>query len=411
MENELLLKANLLVDGIRVDKSALAGVGRQYKEQVHHLFEYDFDLHGPSVQPADLRLPAGSVVQVRLNHRSPFLIRRCDELLVLEENGKELTTIEWLERPEFYSMKTVGGRAMTSIAELVGEDCLSVSHTNTCLTFKNNKQCAFCNLNYTPRQYDTVLIRKQASEVGEVAGAAFDAGVARHFTITGGILPDDKEMSVLETYLKAFLKATGKEKIPGYIIMTPPRDMSVLERLYELGIQGIGFNLECWNRDFFRAVCPGKEDLIGYNRYREALSTAVDIFGVGGRVFSGFVAGIEPMEFLLEGVQTLAEEGIASIPLVWSPSSGTRFQGHRPPCAEWHMELAERSAVLMIRHMRRDPSAPHEEPVRCTRCQTQCLLQDVLQNRIHLLRSGITDPVLSTKGTVSGEQSSWGRVP
>lgn len=386
MRNELLLKARLLVDGVRVDESGLAGVGEQHKEQVHHLFEYDFDVHAAHVQPAEIRLPGGSVVQIRFNHRSPFLIARRDGVLAVEELGRDPVPVEWLARPKFYDLRTASGTPMTSIAELVGADCLSVSHTNSCLTFSNGKQCAFCNLNYTPKQYDEVLVRKRAAEVGEVAGAAFREGVARHFTITGGIIPGNREVPILETYLEAFTQATGLAKIPGYVIMTPPDDLKDLERLHALGIQGIGFNLEFWNPAYFRAFCPGKEERIGYERYREAQRVAVEIFGTGGRVFSGFVAGMEPMESLLEGVQTLAEEGVASIPLVWSPSSGTRLHDHRSPYGEWHLELAERAAAIMVRHLKRNARAPREESPRCTSCQTQCLIQDVLQSRVRLLR-------------------------
>jgi hypothetical protein len=118
----------------------------------------------------------------------------------------------------------------------------------------------------------------------------------------------------------------------------------------------------------------------------------VDVFGLGGRVFSGFVAGIEPMEDLLEGVQALAEEGVASIPLIWSPSAGTRLHRHRAPYAEWYVEMSERAANLMIRHLRRDPGDAPSEPVRCARCQNQVLLHDVIQARLRSLRTLTVTP-------------------
>ena len=62
MRDELLLKARLLVDGVRISDSAYEGVGKQFKEQVHHLFEYDFDLHQERSCPAEMRLPSGTVV-------------------------------------------------------------------------------------------------------------------------------------------------------------------------------------------------------------------------------------------------------------------------------------------------------------------------------------------------------------
>ena len=385
--NESLLKARMLVDGIRIADSAYEGVGQQFKEQVHHLFEYDFDLHHTRACPAEMRLPGGTVVQVRLNERSPFLVRRQGEALRLEEGSNELARVEWLERPAFYDLKTSAGTPMTSIAELVGEDCIAVSHTNACVLFADGSQCGFCNLNFTPKQYDEVRIKKKAAEVGEVFGAAFGSGVANHFEITGGILPGNREIMILEQYLTSIREATGLTDLPGTAIMTPPEDLSDLEKLQRLGIRGLGFNLECFNPAYFRAVCPGKEQQIGYEKYREAQRAAVEIFGAGGRIYSGFVAGVEPMEDLLQGVKELAEEGIASIPLVWSPSSGTRFHRHRPPSGEWYVELAERASALMIRHLRRDVGKPRPVPTRCTGCQTQCLLQDVIQSRLHSLQT------------------------
>lgn len=386
MRDEVLLKARLLTEGMRIDPTALAGLGTLYKEQLHHLFEYDFDVHLKQAAPSEMRLPGGSNVQVRLNERSPYLARREGDTLFVEMGGQRLSTIEWIERPAFYSRKTSFGKPMTSIAELVGEDCLSVCHTNACITFGDKKECAFCNMNFTPKQYDEVLIRKQAAEVGEVMAAAFHDGPARHFLITGGILPGNREMEVLVTYLAAIREATGMTALPGAAIMTPPPDLRELERLQKLGLQSVGINLECFDPAYFKAICPGKEHRIGYARYREALRTAVEIFGDGGRIFSGFMAGLEPKEKLLEGVQELAEEGVASIPLVWSPSAGTLFSGHRAPYAEWYIDLSEKIAGIMVRHLKRT-SGKQPPPVRCVRCHHQSLLHDLLQGRLRLMKS------------------------
>jgi len=91
---------------MRIADAALEGVGRDYKEQLHHLFEYDFDVHKSHLTPAELRLPGGLVVQVRLNERSPYVVRRDDTGLYVEDCGQRLSNIEWLARPEFYSRKT-----------------------------------------------------------------------------------------------------------------------------------------------------------------------------------------------------------------------------------------------------------------------------------------------------------------
>lgn len=43
--SSLELKCELVVDGIRLHPSAQEGVGTQYKEQVHSLFDFDEDFH------------------------------------------------------------------------------------------------------------------------------------------------------------------------------------------------------------------------------------------------------------------------------------------------------------------------------------------------------------------------------
>ena len=118
-----------------------------------------------------------------------------------------------------------------------------------------------CVLQYElhTQQYNDVLVKKRAAEVGEVVGAAFNQGVAHHFEITGGILPGNREIGILETYLEAFRETTGFDHLPGSAIMTPPDHLDDLERLKRTGLHGVGFNLECFDPAFFKAVCLAKK--------------------------------------------------------------------------------------------------------------------------------------------------------
>ncbi|MFN7922195.1 MAG: hypothetical protein U0Q16_18980 [Bryobacteraceae bacterium] len=75
LKDELLGKVRLPVDGVRVEPGAMPGAGSLHKEQLHHLFEHDFQVHGGHRSPAGFRLRGGSVVQLRLNQRSRYVIR------------------------------------------------------------------------------------------------------------------------------------------------------------------------------------------------------------------------------------------------------------------------------------------------------------------------------------------------
>ena len=76
MVDYLLLKASLLTEGIRAEAESLREVGTKYKEQNHGLFGWDFENHQDLKVPDDIGLEDGSVVQFRLNSRSPFVVGR-----------------------------------------------------------------------------------------------------------------------------------------------------------------------------------------------------------------------------------------------------------------------------------------------------------------------------------------------
>jgi len=76
MIDYLLLKASLLTEGIRAEAECLREVGTRYKEQNHGLFGWDFENHQQMKAPDDVGLEDGSVVQFRLNSRSPYIVRQ-----------------------------------------------------------------------------------------------------------------------------------------------------------------------------------------------------------------------------------------------------------------------------------------------------------------------------------------------
>lgn len=69
-----------------------------------------------------------------------------------------------------------------------------------------------------------------------------------------------------------------------------PKDK--LKEMRDFGVRGASFNLEVWDPAQFSRVCPGKDRLIGRDRWLRALEDAVDVFGPDN-VLSAFVAGAE----------------------------------------------------------------------------------------------------------------------
>jgi hypothetical protein len=58
------------------------------------------------------------------------------------------------------------------------------------------------------------------------------------------------------------------------------------------------------------------------------------------------VAGIEPKESLLEGIEYLTERGIIAQPSQWNVNVGSPLEGHRTPTQDWHWEVFEKTVTL-----------------------------------------------------------------
>lgn len=56
------LKAELFIEGVRIDSAACQGVGDLYKEQVHGQFDFDEDFHQDEKYPVEFRLPDGTLI-------------------------------------------------------------------------------------------------------------------------------------------------------------------------------------------------------------------------------------------------------------------------------------------------------------------------------------------------------------
>jgi len=372
MTNYLLLKAALLTDGIRAEPEALQGVGTLYKEQNHGLFGWDFENHVGLNVPDDFFLENGSVVQFRLNQKSPYVVRRKNEHLTLFHNEEELCNVGWIPRPAYYSKQTSKGNPMINIGQVGGADNLFFCYQNYCSHFSNNQQCAFCNLVSTFQTYQSVLKKKDFEEIGEVAATAFAEGVVRHVNITGGCFNHQAEIRVITDLLSSIRSATGLERVPGVLLPSPARG-DAIRSYYDAGITSLGYSMEIWDEKYFQAICPGKAASTPHAVFIESIAEAVKVFGEGN-VYTMLVMGLEPKETFLQGVKAITDLGANVTPYIWAANPGSKLSGHRAPFPEWFEETSLAAAEIVTRS-----GVPSGERNNCARCDGNTLLLDALQ--------------------------------
>lgn len=384
ISKEILLKMEVMLEGLRIDKSALEGVGTEWKEAVPLIFEYSPQFT-KELYPFDIKFPLGSVCYVRLNPRSPFLARKDNGHLILEKNAKFTSPIQWLKRPKYYDSLTSDGLKVQSIIQESGECCGLIIFSYYCRNWEEGLQCRFCNSNTTQQAYaDAIVTAKRAEHYGEAAAVVLEEKPYYHFIIAGGTLPGKGVTENCLSILNSIRRHSGLEgRLPVGLNVAPPLDLPDIDRLYEAGALSVMYDLEVWNRDMFKAICPGKEKNIGREGYLKALEYAVPIFGKGC-VWSNFVLGLEEKENYYEAAAYLAERGIIILLQPWFPAVGSKLEGHRAPHPEWIVEVTENVVDIIAKSL---PIYLTEDLFKsgvmsCYRCSNYAIQWDVVRNRV-----------------------------
>jgi hypothetical protein len=354
---EIELKLALLTDGISVEDSATKGVGTQYKEQRKWLFEWDHVSIKERYVPEEIILPESTVVGVREDPESRYVLATEDEQLIVKKDGKFLMEAFHIPRPRYYDRSTSDGVNMGRVLATRGTDCLVYNFSPYCAYAKTDENCHFCAIIWTEEHYkdDRVLLRKSYQQLVEAIREAVKEDRFTHFLFTGGYLPHPHEQKAIMLGQKAVKDALDIDFVPACLNHTAPMERRVIEELNEDGGgdhplgSGPLYDLEIWNPDYFHAICPGKDRIQGRDNWIRALKWAVEICGIG-KVSSYFVPGMEPIDYTLEGMEYCSSIGVWNMGITWAVSRGSKFWRHRTPVLDWWLELNERCADYLFKY-------------------------------------------------------------
>ena len=384
LAREMEIKAHTMIEGLRIDEEALEGVGTRYLEDISSVFGYYIEGYRPGfLYPSDYKLPLGTVTKVAYNTRSPYSVQKEDGTLVLKKDGKFLSTVEWIDRPEFYNKLTSDGVEMKKVVQIRGECAFIACPSTFCTNWKTGDQCRYCNIGAAQQvRKGEVATRKKPEQIGEVAQAALEEGIDFHLILSGGTIPEKKSVDIFSECCEAIREYTGLETAPGCINMAAPLDLSEFDRLKEAGALSVGIDLEVWDEHMFKAICPGKSKFIGRENWLRAMEYAAKIFGQA-YCFSGFVLGLEEKDHYYEAADYLSERGVFTALIPWVPLKGSKLEGHRPPCGEWMLEVNQKVMDIMVEKMPVILSDKFwdNSPITCYRCASIDLFWDEIRLR------------------------------
>ncbi|MHC1681960.1 MAG: radical SAM protein [Clostridiaceae bacterium] len=349
--NQLRLRHKVNSEGVNVDPSIFKhlDLGGQIKEQIHALFEGDHEDHAGIDFPCGFTIPNGLHYGFIWDKRSPYFIKYNDGKYGLYEKDKLLfDDIKFDERPNYYGLKTSDGTEMSRVAQAYNNGKqIFIAYSNECSLKDKGKDCLFCNINATKDTYAQCqnITWKTPQQIGETVAAAYKEGYDK-LTISGGFVPERREVDYYIDVAESIKEHTGLEDFNGTATIGAPLDFSVFDKYKEAGYRTTSINLEIWDPNIFKTICPGKDEQCGgRENWLNAIDYAVKVFGKF-RVRTTFVAGIEPKASLLEGIEYFVSRGVIAYPSQWNVNPGSALEGHRSPEPEWHFDVAKKTVAL-----------------------------------------------------------------
>jgi len=223
-----------------------------------------------------------------------------------------------------FEQKTSRGVPFRDLASMQGWDVLVLGYLWPCEFAKARMACKFCHCGNNTQQAamegraDDVV--GSPRDVAEIIHYAVNVEkCARHLQITGGsTFCASAEIDRYVEILRAVDDLAGRANIPGEVLVytTPPTDPKEVDKLFAAGAGRVLCDLEFWDEEFLRELCPGKAKWTGAKRSLDALLHIARTFGPN-RACSEFVIGAEPVESILAGAEFLARHGVVPIPTVW----------------------------------------------------------------------------------------------
>lgn len=343
---ELELKIDLSIEGVGFDPADLKkfGIGTKYLEQQHVGMNRILD--SDCLLPHGFYLPHGLFYTFRWDPRSKYRLKAEDGKPVLYKGRERVAEIEFFERTPLVDRRLSTGHKFSEIATLFTEGSFSVCYSVECSLKDTGEDCLFCNINTTAGLKGRGLTIKSPQQVAEAYVLAREAGFGGHLNLTGGFVPERRELEYYLDVADEIKERTGLERIVGQAVIGAPQDLKVLEKYKEAGYLSVAIDIEIWDRNIFKAICPGKEKRNGgWQHWVDAIVYAAEVFGKGN-VRSNIVGGIEPKPSILEGIEFLASKGAVCFASIWQPNVGSGLEGHRTPETAWHFDLAQRIATI-----------------------------------------------------------------
>lgn len=343
-----LLKLHLLSEGVTFDRAFLGHFAHDDEWMEKRRVYNDSDerqLDRTLRIPQELYLN-DIVVAVNYKRDSPWqLAHRDHSYRLLGQDGTDVE-VTFPVRPRFLAHITPNGIRCDRVANLYGGSSLAFFTPGTCYYFNDGHECKFCSLkpNRSTQQFFLHTISPAlASAVLEIA-LQTDRPLLKQIMLVGGNIPNydqgfRRHLDITYALDQQQLSLPVEQRLETHIATMPPRDFELFAFLQTRNAR-VTMNIEVFDEQRFEIICPGKTRLYGRRQLLQALKHAATVVN-GKRVHSILIAGLEPVESTIAGINYLASIGVTPIVNVFHNDRGSHYEQHPRPSFEHLLEVAQ----------------------------------------------------------------------
>lgn len=260
---------------------------------------------------------------------------KCDKLLLHYYNN-ELYDVDIDPFDDISNKITSSGIPVGAIC-LKATDRLRIQNSPFCTFKENDIPCKFCEAQY--KKFDFNI-----DDILEAVGMYFDfkKDAFRHILIGGLSNNIGLEKHIILQICKFIRKNTNMNI---YLMCLPPRNLDDINEYVAAGVTEVAFNIEIFDRKLAKKLMPGKGN-IPLSTYLSALERSVQLLGANNSVRTAFVVGLESIESILEGIESVCRIGVSPILSVFRPIPGTEMENQIIPSNEYLYDLYIRAKMI-----------------------------------------------------------------
>jgi hypothetical protein len=229
-------------------------------------------------------------------------------------------------QPVWYQWETSRGTLMSRVGVLQGT-YLGIYINPVCEFWTHSLSCRFCTTGQNVGGVENEA--KTIQDVVETCRAAKEQSGVTFVHLNGGF-QGGHALEFVEPFVRAIKEQVGL--LVG-LQLTPERKLPRYDRLIRLGVDHFSFCVELIDPEWFARICPGKARSIGQHLFFDMIEYCASRMPRGA-VSGELIAGIEPIDRTIEGIERITRAGAFPTVCIFRPTIGSAMAEWPPPSFE-----------------------------------------------------------------------------